>query len=150
MNESKVKNDLFERYLEFNLANEHYMVDLLSVLEVISMPETTPIPNAPHFIKGIMNLRGQIVTIFDLRKKLGIPIEENNSEVAVMILKINDTQMGVIVDSINRVLSAKKDRISESKEITGQINTKFISSIYRDDEKLIFQLNIQKLIGLES
>ena len=106
-----------ERYLEFDLGTEHYAIRLLQVKEVIPIPETTPIPKAPSYFLGIMNLRGHIISIVDLRKKLGVPSKENLEEEAVIIADVEGVKMGVIVDSINRVLPVSMKDVSEVPEI---------------------------------
>lgn len=138
------------RFLEFNIGNEKYGVELLTVIEVISIPETTPLPNSPKYIKGIMNLRGQIITIVDLRTKLNIEPKEDQSQCATIIVKVNNVQVGVIVDSINKVVNVNPNDLSEIVTTTKNKNSKFINSIWKSPEDyLVFLLNFEKLLDLE-
>ena len=137
------------RYLEFDLGEEHYAVKLLLVREVIPVPETTPIPKSPSYFLGIMNLRGHVISIVDLRKKLAISPKENNTESAVIIVDVNDVQIGVIVDSINRVLSVTEKTISNVPEINTQVNAKYIEGVHRQEDKLTVLLDISSALDIQ-
>lgn len=138
-----------QRYIEFNIGVERYALELLTVLEVISIPTTTPVPNSPAYMVGLMNLRGKIISIVDVRKKLGIKALENNAESAVIILKVRDTSIGIIVDSINRVLQVGKNDVDNALEIKGQSNAQFIDGIYHKEEKMTFLLSPYKLFAAD-
>jgi purine-binding chemotaxis protein CheW len=101
-NISKLKqiNGDVNRFIEFSLGGEDYAIPLLMVREVISVPDTTPIPKAPVHFLGIMNLRGQVISIVDLRKKLKVDSRKDKEE-AVIIVDIGSMNIGVVVDSIN-------------------------------------------------
>ena len=106
MEDQANENDIFqenERYIEFSLGEEKFAIALLEVKEVISCPETTPIPRSPSHFVGVMNLRGQVISIVDLRKKLSIQ-STSELEEAVIILELDGANIGVIVDSINKVI----------------------------------------------
>lgn len=138
-----------ERYLEFDLGTEHYAIRLLQVKEVIPIPETTPIPKAPSYFLGIMNLRGHIISIVDLRKKLGVPSKENLEEEAVIIADVEGVKMGVIVDSINRVLPVSMKDVSEVPEISSQVNAKYIEGIFRREDDLTVLLDLGSVLDLK-
>lgn len=136
------------RYLSFNLGDEEYAIPLLSVREVIAVPEVTPIPfSAPHFL-GIMNLRGQVISIIDLRKKLGIK-GNPAAETAVIICDLNPLCLGVVVDSINSVLAPQTSEISDRPEIQSNKPTDYITHIYKKDKKLVLFLDIHKTLSVE-
>ena len=107
----------YDRYLEFNLGVEKFAIPLLSVKEVIAVPETTNVPFTPEYYLGIMNLRGQVLSIIDLRKRMKVTPKENNSETAVIIVDLEYTHLGVIVDSINRVIAIDNDDFAPPPEI---------------------------------
>lgn len=150
MSEENTNSVNGQRYLEFNIGKEKYGVELLTVIEVISVPETTPLPNSPKYIEGIMNLRGQIITVVDLRTKLSIPQLEDQSEKATIIVKVNNVQVGVIVDSINKVINVHEKDLSEIVNTNKNKNAKFINSIYKSPEDyLVFLLSFERLLDLE-
>ena len=137
-----------ERFLEFSLGEENYAIPLLRVKEVIAVPKTTPIPNTPAHFNGIMNLRGQVISVMDLRKKLNIKPQEQSEETAVIILDLSPVFLGCVVDSVNKVLSIAKSQISEPPEIEGHLKIKYIDGVYRAESKMIVLLDIAKALDI--
>lgn len=123
----KTKGEL-ERFIEFSLGNEDYAIPLLMVREVISVPDTTPIPKSPPHFLGIMNLRGQVISVVDLRKKLKIDSKKNKEE-AVIIVDIGTMNIGVVVDAINKVLAFSPEEVSAIPEVESQVNTQYIQGV---------------------
>lgn len=138
-----------QRYLQFDLGDESYAIHLLSVKEVIPRPETTPIPNSPSFYVGIMNLRGQIISIIDLRKKLNISPKKEDIEEAVVIIEIEGVGIGVVVDSINRVLNISSDSVSEVPEVNSQVNAKYIEGVYQGENNLTILLDLASVLNIK-
>lgn len=137
-----------DRYLCFSLGKEEYAVPLLSVKEVIGMPEVTPVPFTPTHFKGIMNLRGQVISILDLRTKLGIkPLEKG--ETSVIICDLSGSSLGVIVDSVNSVFHPEPDQVSEKPNLDGAKNAEFIQSVFRRDKQLILLLDVDRALSGE-
>ena len=137
-----------ERYLQFDLGKETYAVTLLSVKEVVTVPDTTPLPNSPIYFKGIMNLRGQIISIIDLRNKLNIKPKEIDNEEAVIIIEIKGVSIGLIVDSINSVLNISMQNVSEVPEVSSQINAKYIEGVYHSDKNLTILLDLESILNI--
>ncbi len=138
----------YHRFLEFTLGSEDYAIPLLSVREVISIPETTPIPKAPTHFLGIMNLRGQVISVVDLRTKLKIKSKEDNAEESVIIVDVNGMNLGIVVDSINKVLAFSDDEVSEVPEIETQVNAEYIQGVYRKEDSLTVLLDVAKVLDL--
>jgi purine-binding chemotaxis protein CheW len=141
-------NGIQERFLEFSLGSEEYAIPLLLVREVIPVPETTPIPKSPPHFLGIMNLRGTIISIVDMRKKLMVDPKENREE-AVIIINVDDVNVGMIVDAINRVLVFSEDEVKHVPKIESKINSNFIQGIYQKGEQLTSLLDICKILDLK-
>ncbi len=137
-----------ERYLTFSLGSESYAIPLLCVKEVIAVPDITPMPFSPPHFRGIINLRGQVISVIDLRIKLGIKTHAN-TESAVIICDLAPLCLGVIVDSINNVLSPQASEISEKPEIQSTINTDYITAVYRKDQQLIVFLDVAKALSVD-
>lgn len=137
-----------ERCIEFSLGGETYALPLNIVKEVISKTQSTPIPNSPDYNLGIINLRGTIVTIIDLRKKM--KIKSKPTEEAIIVLELNNNFVGIIVDSINKVFTFNKDMVTEVPEIGGEINNKYIDAIYKNDNHLTVILNINEIFQLSN
>jgi purine-binding chemotaxis protein CheW len=136
------------RYISFSLGSEEYAIPLLDVREVIAVPETTPVPFTPPHFLGIMNLRGQVISVIDLRIKLGIK-PTPSTETAVIICDIGSTHLGVLVDSINSVISPQDDQLSGKPEIESQKSTEYISAIYKKSERLVLIINLRKALSTE-
>jgi purine-binding chemotaxis protein CheW len=145
---NKLNQDSGTRYLSFSLGTEDYAIPLLCVKEVIAIPEITPMPFSPPHFLGIMNLRGQVISIVDLRKKLGIKAQ-NTSESAVIICDLGQVCLGIVVDSINSVLTPQESELSEKPVFENMAATDYVTHVYRKDKKLILLLNIAKALNVE-
>ncbi len=148
--EDMVNDEMLKRYLEFSLGEETYAVPLLKVREVIARPETTPVPFTPKHFLGIMNLRGQVISVIDLRSKLNINRKkENDEDSAVIIVDLDPIFLGVVVDSVNNVLTLNLSEVNETPKIDSTKNTEYIEGVYRKDEHLILLLNIAQVLDIE-
>lgn len=136
------------RYLNFALGQEEFAIPLLTVKEVIAVPEMTPIPHTPAHFLGIMNLRGQVISVIDLRKKFTIPAK-NSEETCVVIIDLDSHCMGVVVDSVNSVLAVKANEVMDKPSIESSKNTDYITGVYRKDEKLVLFIDIVKTLSGE-
>jgi purine-binding chemotaxis protein CheW len=144
----KMSSGELNRFIEFSLGSEDYAVPLLMVREVISVPDTTPIPKAPPHFLGIMNLRGQVISVVDLRKKLKVDPRKDKEE-AVIIVDIGSMNIGVVVDSINKVLAFSKDDVCEMPEVESQVNTQYIQGVYKKESSLTVLLDLAKVLDLK-
>lgn len=136
------------RFIEFSLGAEDYAIPLLMVREVISVPETTPIPKSPSHFLGIMNLRGQVISVVDLRKKLKVDSKKDKEE-AVIIVDIGSMNIGVVVDSINKVLAFAPSDVCDMPEVESQVNTQYIFGVYKKESSLTVLLDIAKVLDLK-
>lgn len=136
------------RYLFMNLGHEEFAIPLSVVREVIGVPETTPIPQSPPFFVGIMNLRGQVVSIMDLRTKIGIKPHEYG-ESAVIILDLNGASLGIVVDRVNSVLALGQDQIQDRPTADGQKWANWITGVYRNDKKLTLLMDLTQILSPE-
>jgi purine-binding chemotaxis protein CheW len=137
-----------DRFLSFSLGSEQYAIPLLSVKEVIAMADLTAIPQTPPYFLGIMNLRGQVISVMDLRLKLGIkPVV--GAETAIIICDLKSLVIGVVVDSINSVLAPKEGEVSDKPEVQSSKNTDYITGVYRFEKQLVLFLDIVKSLSVE-
>lgn len=137
-----------DRYLQFNLGAETFAIPLLQVREVIGFPETTPIPFSPNYFVGLMNLRGQVISVLDLRKKLSVKPLENQAERAVVILDVGGVVVGCVVDSINRVLNLQSESIQPASDVEGNSRMEFLMGIVQVESRLTAMLDIYKLLNV--
>eukprot|EP01036_Dinobryon_divergens_P037648 gene37648-49298_t len=127
-------------YLSFKLGNEEYGIDILKVQEIRGYEPPTRIANAPHFIKGVVNLRGVIVPIVDMRLRFALPDVQYNSFTVVIILNIGNRTVGMVVDSVSDVLELASGQIKPAPEFNGAIDASYITGLGTvktgDDERI--------------
>ncbi len=138
-----------QRFLQFSLGSEEYAIPLLSVKEVIALPEITSIPYTPAHFLGIMNLRGQVISVIDLRTKLNIKSQTANSETCVIICEMNPLCLGVVVDSVNSVLNLRADEISPKPQVESTKKTDYILGVTRQENQLILLCDIAKTLDVQ-
>lgn len=137
-----------QRFLQFSLGQEVYAVPLLSVKEVIAFPEITPIPSAPNHFLGIMNLRGKIISIIDLRTKFGIKTD-SGSETAVIICDLYPLCLGVVVNSVNSVLTLAPDEICPKPDLDTSKKSDYITGVARKDTRLTLLIDIGRALDVK-
>jgi purine-binding chemotaxis protein CheW len=142
-NQSKARTDLVGRYLAFSLGTENFAVPLLSVREVIAMPEVTPVPHTPSHFIGIMNLRGQIISVIDLRTKFKFKTQGSQTEeTAVVICNLNGVTLGVVVDAVNSVLTVDAGQVQDKPQIERSVKSEYILGVTQKDDKLVLLIDL--------
>jgi len=141
-NDSQVARDEF---LAFRLGDEEYAIDILKVQEIRAHESVTRIANAPAYLKGVVNLRGTIVPIVDLRVKLGMAGKAGASAV-VIILNIAGRVMGILVDAVSDVIALARDEIRPAPEFGNVLDTRFISGLAPIDERMLILVDIERLM----
>ncbi len=134
-------------YLTFRLGAEEYGIDILRVQEIRSYEPPTRIANSPAFIKGVINLRGVIVPIIDLRLKLGCASAEYNHFTVVIVLNVRGRVVGVVVDSVSDVLELGGDAIRPAPALSAAIDTSFITGIGSVAERMLVLMDIEALMS---
>lgn len=151
MNKTNQRDNVNEdatRFLSFSLGREQYAIPLLCVKEVVAMPETTRVPGMPTYFLGIMNLRGQIISVFDLRSKFGIK-SENTSESVVIICDYGSLVFGIVASSVNSVLAISKTEINEKPNIENTATNAYITGVVQRGDKLTLLLDLAKALNVE-
>jgi len=136
-----------KEYLTFRLDREEYGIDILKVQEIRGYEEPTRIANSPPFIKGVVNLRGTIVPIVDMRLRFGCSSAEYNSFTVVIILNVKNRVVGVVVDSVSDVLEMPSEAVKPAPEIHSAVDAKFIMGIGNVAERMLILLDIESLIS---
>lgn len=134
-----------DRYLTFELDDELYGVEILGVKEIIGFQKTVHVPRMPEYVKGVMNLRGQIIPVIDLRAKLRIETVEPTTETAIIILIIGSVYIGFVVDRVKDVTAISKDEISQSPSFGSKIDTNFIKHMANLKEGVVMILDIESI-----
>jgi purine-binding chemotaxis protein CheW len=134
-------------YLTFRLGNEEYGIDILKVQEIRSYEAPTRIANAAPCFKGVVNLRGVIVPIVDLRLKFGCDSAEYNSFTVVIVLNINGRVVGAVVDSVSDVLELPGEAVRPTPDMDASVDTHYITGIASLQERMLILLDIEALMG---
>ncbi len=142
-------DNLEQQYLTFRLSDQDYGIPILEVQEIKGWTAVTPIPNSPHFIKGVLNLRGTIVPIIDLRLRFNLERKEYDQFTVIIVVNISGKLAGLVVDSVSDVVNASNEQHCEAPEFEGQLNRQFIDGLVQFDEKLLILLDISKLADVD-
>ena len=133
-------------YLTFRLGQEHYGIDILRVQEIRSYEPPTRIANSPSFFKGVLNLRGVIVPIIDLRLKLGVASADYNAFTVVIVLNVRDRLMGAVVDSVSDVLALAGSQIQPAPDLLDTMDAPYIKGMASVAERLLILMDIESLM----
>ncbi len=139
------------QYLSFNLDDEVFALDISKVREVLEYTTVTKVPQTPAFMKGVINLRGNVVPVIDMRLKFGMSVTEKTINTCVIIVEINvdgeTTVLGAMADSVQEVFELEADQIEPAPEIGTRLKTEFIKGMGKRDESFIIILDIDKVFS---
>ena len=135
------------QYLTFSLGQEEYGVEILKVQEIKGYSAITPIPNTPAYLKGVMNLRGNIIPVVDLRSKLAMAEAPYNQFTVIVVVTVGAKTIGLVVDAVSDVLSIPKADIQETPDFGAQVDAGFISGMAKAGDRLVVLLDIEKVLG---
>ena len=151
MNGTKERTDRGElrQFISFSVGDEEYGLELLRVKEVIRVREITWLPKAPSFVKGIINLRGDVIPIVALRDKFGLEAKENTAMTRVIVVEVEGRLMGMVVDSASQVVRIPVDQIDPPPPVLGGFSQEFITGVGKLDDKLVILLNADAVLTLD-
>ena len=144
-----IEDTLKGRYLTFRVGDEEYGIEILYVIEIVGVQEITRVPNMPHFVRGVINLRGQVIPVIDVRERFSMPSRDYDARTCVIVVKIDDVMVGMVVDTVNEVREIPEASISEPPKVGGAQAQDFIKSMGRVGENVLILLDVRKLIGKE-
>ncbi len=138
-----------QQFVVFKLASEEYAVSILQVQEIKRMTDITRVPHTPDYLQGVMNLRGSVLPVIDLKKRLNLPENDYTDDTRIVIVKTDETAVGLIVDAVSEVTSVRKDQV-ELPQAVGTGGADYISGVGKLDGRLLILLNLEAIIGLQS
>jgi len=142
-----------DQYLTFMLAGEEYGVDILRVQEIKGWGKVTPIPGTPEYVRGVMNLRGTIVPILDLRKRFSMDEIDYGPTTVVIVLRVEcegrDRIMGIVVDAVSDVYAVPAEELRPSPDFGGNVHVEFVRGLATVDEKMVIIVNVDKLLNAD-
>jgi purine-binding chemotaxis protein CheW len=133
-------------YLTFMLADEQYGIEISKVIEIVGMMETTAVPRMPRFVKGVVNLRGKIVPVVDLRLQLGMPENEHASRRCMIVVALQGGESGILVDKVLEVLNISAADVDETPALAGDVNAEFILGLAKSESRITILLDIARLL----
>lgn len=137
---------LQSQYLTVNLAHEEYGIDILAVREIRGWSQVTRIPQAPHYVLGVLNLRGAIVPMLDLRLRFGLEREEYTQTTVTVIVTVAGRLFGVVVDGVSDVMDVSSDRIRPVPDMGTAVDTEYLKGLTSVAERMVLLLDVDKLL----
>jgi len=149
----KVMTDKEGKYLTFTLANEEYGIGILKIKEIIGMMPITSVPQTPDFVKGVINLRGKVIPVLDLRLRFGMDSQEYNERTCIIVVEIESqsgtVMMGIVVDSVSEVLNIKEADIEETPAFGAKLRTEYILGMAKIEGGVKILLEIDHVLNAE-
>ncbi len=139
-------SDATHQLLTFSLNEQDFGIDILRVQEIRNFTRVTPIPNMPESVKGVMNLRGTVIPIVDLRTRFEMPSADYTQFTVIIVVNVGTKIMGLVVDAVSDVLDVGADAIEPAPSLNG-IDTTFITGLAKSGDRLVTVLNIEELLG---
>ncbi|WP_018872526.1 chemotaxis protein CheW [Thioalkalivibrio sp. ALJ16] len=136
-------------YVTFSLADETYAIDVLQVQEVLKVTEIAPVPGVPDYILGIINLRGNVVTVIDARRRMGLDEQEPSDASRIVIIDVDNQNVGILVDSVSEVVRIAADAVEPAPEVGNDDSSRFIEGVTSTEEGLTILVDLNKLLSDE-
>ncbi|MGQ9536843.1 MAG: chemotaxis protein CheW [Actinomycetota bacterium] len=133
----------------FGLGREEFAVEVTQVREIIRMEEITRMPKSPPFVEGIINLRGQIIAVIDLARRLNLPSGERGTETRIIVVEAGDVKVGMIVDSVSEVLRVSAEAVEPNPALAADVSAAFLQGVVKHDNRLIILLDLTRILSLE-
>ena len=134
------------KFLTFALAEEEYGLEILKVREIMGMMDITAVPRTPHFVKGVINLRGKVIPVIDLRLKFGMQAIKQTEETCIIVADVDGVELGIIVDRVLEVLDIAEDDTEDAPSFGVDVDTAFILGIGKSGNKVTILLDIAKVL----
>ncbi|MBI4800865.1 MAG: purine-binding chemotaxis protein CheW [Desulfarculus sp.] len=147
---SSLAERISSKYLTFDLAEEEYGLEILRVREIIGMMEITPVPRTPDYVLGVINLRGKVIPVIDLRLKFGLPYKDPDDRTCVIVVEVmsegSTVQMGIVVDRVNEVVDVKGSEVEPTPNFGVSLDTTFILGMAKVGTKVKILLDIDRVL----
>lgn len=141
------KGAKLSQVVSFRLAKEEYGVDIMRVQEIILMGEITAIPEVPDFIRGLINLRGKVIPIIDLRRRFNLGSGDTTEHTRIIVVNANNTTFGIVVDAVNEVLRIESDQIEPPPRGIVGIEQAYIKGLVKMDDKIMILLSVESILS---
>lgn len=136
-----------KQFVVFQLSKETYGVDISQVSEIITMQQITKVPHTIEFIEGIINLRGRVIPVVDLRKRFGLPFDEMTRNTRIVVIEIGGNTLGMIVDGVSEVLRISSDIVEAPPQAVTSADADYLEGVAKLEDRLIILLNLEKVLN---
>ena len=133
----------------FSIGEEEFGVDILSVQEIIRMMDITKVPRAPEFVEGVINLRGKVIPIIDLRRRFGLTTRDHDKHTRIIVIEINNMIVGFVVDSVSEVLRIPSSTVEPPPPVVSGLESEYISGVGKLEDRLLILLDLDRLLSHE-
>ena len=134
------------KFLTFQLKGEEYGLEILKVREIIGVMDITTVPQTPDYVKGVVNLRGKVIPVIDLRLKFGLDGAEYGKRTCVIVVRVNGLEMGIVVDTVSEVMDIGSENIEETPSFGATLNTDYILGMGKIDGRVKILLDIDRVL----
>jgi purine-binding chemotaxis protein CheW len=152
MSEVITKQNSAEELLQlvsFNIGDEEFGVDILKVQEINRMVEVTRVPNAPEYVDGVINLRGKVIPIIDLRRRFGMPRKEKDKNTRIIVVELTGKVLGFVVDAVSEVLRIPNSVTEPPPSIIAGIKAEYITAIGKLENRLLILLDLERVLSVD-
>jgi purine-binding chemotaxis protein CheW len=147
MSETESQKEDLRQFVSFIIAGEEFGVNILTVQEIIRPVEITRVPHAPEFVEGVINLRGRILPVIDLRTRFGFPEREQDDDMRIVVVEIGEQTIGFMTDSVQEVLRVDVTSIEPAPEIAVGIDAGYLRGVAKLDERLLILLELENILS---
>ena len=137
------------KFLTFHLKGEEYGLEILKVRDIIGLMDITHVPQTPEYVKGVINLRGQVIPVIDLRLKFSLQGNEYDKKTCIIVVSVNDVLMGIVVDTVSEVMDIDSENIETTPSFGTALETDYILGMGKVEEKVKILLDIDKVLTLD-
>jgi purine-binding chemotaxis protein CheW len=135
-----------QEFIAFHVGEQTYCIDIITVREIRGWTPATPLPHAPSFVRGVINLRGSVLPVVDLAARLGLPIKEPTARHAVIVVQSNGQIVGLLVEAVSNIMTIAPDAIQPTPEVASELSKSFIQGIVAADQQVISVLIVRNLL----
>ena len=143
------RDDDLLQLVTFSIGSEELGVDILKVIEIIRTMEITKVPKAPAFVEGVINLRGLVIPIIDLRRRFGLAEKAGDSDTRIIVIEINGMSVGFVVDSVSEVLRIPANTVEPAPPVVAGVDSDYISGVGKLEDRLLILLDLDKLLSAD-
>ena len=143
------EDTLKDRFLTFKVKEEDYGIEIVRVKEIVGIQEMTPVPEMPSYIKGVINLRGNVINVVDIRLRFGMEEKDYDERTCIIIIQVEDVEVGMIVDNVNEVCVIPDEDIKKNTNLNKSSKSTFIKGLGKLDDKIKMIIDVEKLLTEE-